>query len=58
MGSSKQDRGRIAFGNSLILSLGSANAMVIGHNSPLRVEQYRSPQSWVGRSKPIQSPTG
>lgn len=54
MGNSKQDRGRIAFGNSRILSLGSENAMVIGHGSPLQVEQYRSPQSWVGRSKPTQ----
>lgn len=57
MGNSKKARGRIAFGNSRILSLGSPNAMVIGHGSPLRVEQYRSPQSWVGRSKPIQSST-
>lgn len=54
MGGPQRDRGRIAFGNSRILSLGSPNAMVIGHNSPLRVEQYRSPQSWVGRSKPSQ----
>lgn len=55
MASSQRDRGRIAFGNSRILSLGSPNAMVIGHGSPLRVEQYRSPQSWVGRSKPTKA---
>lgn len=44
-------RPRIAFGNGHISSLASSSSMVIGHNSNLQVQPYRSPNSWVGRSR-------
>lgn len=44
-------RNRIAFGNSVIRSLGSEDAMVIGHGSPIDVSKYRSPNSFVGKHR-------
>lgn len=44
-------RPRIAFGHGHISSLGSSSSMIIGHNSQLQVQPYRSPNSWVGRSR-------
>jgi len=44
-------RPRVAFGNGHISSLGSPNSVVVGHNSALPVQQYRSRNSWVGRSR-------
>lgn len=48
---SPRAQGRIAFGNSVIRSLGSADAMIIGHGSPLDVAKYRSPNSFVGKHR-------
>lgn len=49
--SQESARPRIAFGRGHIASLGSSSSMIVGHDSPLNVQPYRSPHSWVGRSR-------
>lgn len=47
------ERPRIAFGNGHIASLGSPSAIIYGHGHPMTeaLQKYRSPNSWVGRSR-------
>ncbi|MGN7859891.1 hypothetical protein ACTJI8_04875 [Microbacterium sp. 22303] len=48
---SGEHRPPFAFGSSRMTSLGSSGALIIGPNSPQHVEQYRSNDSWVGKSR-------